>query len=541
MNNIDNIDTIFALATVFGKSGVAVFRISGPQSYKIKELFNLKRNFPHREAVFTKLYDCPTYCPNYEALDAPDNLNNNSNNNYRFDNKEGANLTKSLTENLTRNIVLIDEVIILHFKAPNSFTGENIYEIHCHGSIAVIKYITDKLSSVFRLAEAGEFTKRAFLNNKFDLTKAEGIIDLINAETKEQIKQTSLQLSGELAKEYNRLRALIIKAWAKIEAYIDFPEEELPLELIAEIKEEISLIIAIIKDFLNDSKFREKIREGFKLAIIGAPNTGKSTLLNYFAKKDLAIVTNIPGTTRDALEFKADIRGYPVTFIDTAGLRETKNIIEKIGIAKAKAIAKEADILIIMSEMPKLTAKGAIEEANKGSYDNDININNIKALIKEITLPLQAEVNNNIADNYNPSNFSSLPDINNNINNIIYVASKADLLADDISFLQPELALKKQDFLLISVHKKFGLKELEEKIWQILSSNYREASIITNSRQRQALEKASLYLKRFNLEGPIELAAEDLRIAASYIGSVTGEIKVDDILDQLFSSFCIGK
>jgi tRNA modification GTPase len=432
-------DTIYALSTIFGKSGVAVFRISGSSAHEIYKIFNLKNNFHHKKAVFTQIFD---------------------------------------------NKILIDEVIIIYFKGPNSFTGEEVFEIHCHGSIAVIKYIKNKLNQVFRLAEPGEFTKRAFLNNKFDLTKAEGIVDLINAETEAQIKQTSRQLSGELRAEYDNLRNKIISVLANIEAYIDFPDEEIHDDVIVEISKSVQDILSLIETYLNDDNIGEKIRKGFHVTIVGKPNSGKSTLFNYLAKRELAIVTAIPGTTRDTLELKLDLDGYPVTVIDTAGIHETSDFIEQEGIKKAREAIKNSDIIILMVDINEIDSIDINEFSCNG--------------------------------------------------NIIYVGSKVDN--------NSKIIIKNgREFLPISVHKNYGLDLLKKKISNIISSQNRESYIITHERHRTALNNAKIYLERFHLKTNIELAAENLRIAANYIGSITGVIKLDDILDKLFSTFCIGK
>lgn len=424
-------DTIYALSTVFGKSGVAVFRISGDCSRKVIEIFNLQDKFEHKKATFTRIFD---------------------------------------------EEILIDEVVVIYFQGPNSFTGENVFEIHCHGSIAVIKYISNMLGKCFRLAEPGEFAKRAFLNNKFDLTKAEGIVDLINAETEAQIKQTSRQLSGELRDSYEKLRNDIITILAHVEAYIDFPDEEIPNDAI---DDSVKKIIDTIDSYLNDNHIGEKIRKGFQVTIAGKPNSGKSTLFNYFAKRDLAIVTEIPGTTRDTLELKLDINGYPVIMVDTAGIHETSDIIEQKGIQKARDAIRESDITILMTDINEL------DNQEKFLCDG----------------------------------------------NIIYVASKAD----DVS------SQKVNGFLPISVHKNHGLEALKETIFNLISNKNCESYIITHERHRVAIINAREYLDRFNLSQNIELAAENLRVAANYIGTITGTIRLEEILDRLFSTFCIGK
>ena len=295
--------TIFALSSAPGQSGVAVIRISGPETGNIIKLITNKDLPPPRTAKLLKI----------------NNINNSS---------------------------LIDEGIILWFPAPNSYTGEDMAELHVHGSRGVITEIQNNLLSTkkCRMAEAGEFTKIAFVNGKINLLKAEAIGDLIAAETQIQIDQAQSIIKGKSFLKFENIREKIIKILGTMEAKIDFPEEDIPENVTANIKNDVENIEIEIKKILDDNKVGEKIRTGFKIAIVGPPNSGKSSLMNYFSKRDVSIVSEIAGTTRDVLETHLNFDGYPVIISDTAGIRESKDIIEKEGIKLAFKKAEEADL-----------------------------------------------------------------------------------------------------------------------------------------------------------------------------------------------------
>ncbi|AHX11612.1 tRNA modification GTPase TrmE [Neorickettsia helminthoeca str. Oregon] len=445
--------TIYALSTVFGKSGVAVFRVSGPDALGVLEVLNLGvASVKPRSVHFAKLYE------------------------------------KDL---------LLDELLIIYFSAPASFTGEDVVEIHSHGSIAILRYITERLSQRFVLAEPGEFTRRAVLNNKMDLTKAEGIIDLINAETSAQLKQASRHISGHLEEEYDSIRMKAIRSLSHLEAYIDFPDEEIPVSVVDSVTRSVEELIGLISNHLDDGRVGEKIRKGFLITIIGKPNAGKSTLFNYLAKRELAIVTDIPGTTRDVLEVKLDCNGYPIVLLDTAGIQDTDDKIEKEGIAKAINSASDSDIVIFLRDISELHAPCSDADTSK---------------LTELLEHIEAR---------------ELP--------IIRVATKAD------DFSESSRYDVTNEYILLSVHKEKGVELLLDKIFSIISTVDRESYVITHQRHRVALEGALMHLRRFSFDLSIELAAEELKLAADYIGSVTGKIKLDEILDEIFSTFCIGK
>lgn len=438
--------TIYALSTVYGKSGVAVIRISGQEAIDvIKNLTNIEtKDIKSRYAYFTNLKD----------------LNGN----------------------------LLDKSLIIYFKAPNSFTGEDIVELHVHGSKAVISSILECLSKIkgLRLAEPGEFSKRAFYNNKMDLTEAEGLADLIDAETLEQQKYALRQMEGSLRNLYEGWRENLLEIMAHIEAYIDFPDEEIPLDIICNIQNTVFKVCEEIKEHINN-KNGERLRDGFRVVIVGEPNAGKSSLLNTIAKREAVIVSDIEGTTRDAIDIYLDINGYPVIFTDTAGLRKTNEVIEKQGIEIAYNKANDADVVVCL-------------------FDG----------LKSI-----------------PQEFDSIVKKDK-----IYVANKIDKMDDN-----KRADLQNKGYILISAKNNQGIDVLLDKISSKIKENFTSTSgaLITRQRYREALNNTIKYLQNFNLNKDIELSAEDIRMACREIGKITGRIEVNEILNKIFGSFCIGK
>ena len=384
----------------------------------------------------------------------------------------------------------LDDVVVTLFKAPHSFTGEDVAEIQCHGSKAVLNSVFKTLSSFndVRLAEPGEFSKRAFYNNKMDLTEAEGLADLIDAETSEQQKYAIKQMEGNLKNLYYSWRENLLKVLSYLEAFIDFPEEDIPQNLQNEILNTVFKTKEEIKNHLSGNNVNERLKNGFRITITGAVNAGKSSLINALTQKNTMIVSDIEGTTRDAVDINLDIKGYPVVITDTAGIHQTEDKIEKIGIETALQRVKEADIVL------------ALYDASVGSFDD-----------------------------------SQLPE---NINNIIYVANKADKLNE-----KQIKDIEKKNHCMISAKYKRGIDNLIDRITDILKNNFSSSSsfLITRTRYREALEECLNNLEIFSLNKEIELSAEDIRMACRAIGTITGNIKVDEILDNIFGSFCIGK
>ncbi len=431
-------DTIFAPITANAKSAIIVIRISGSKVKDCLQYLGVKKTLVNRQATLQNILD-----------------------------KNGA---------------IIDQALITFFTNPNSFTGEDVAEIAIHGSIYITKKLTDLLLELkdVRLAEAGEFSKRAFLNGKMDLVQAEAIVDLIESETAAQHSQALRQLQGELGEVYDSWRQELIKITANIEAFIDFPDEDLPADIVDDLENRVASLAVQIKEHLNDNHRGEKIRQGLSLAIIGAPNVGKSSLINYLARSEVAIVSEIAGTTRDVVNVHLNIADVPVIISDTAGIRKTEDTIEKEGVKRALQKAQDADLKILL-----LDAK---------------NPEIVQDLLDEKTL---------------------------------LVVNKIDLNSD----------LQLEGAILISIKQKINLeellKQLEERV-KIFTSSAGYPPI-TRARYRHSLNAVVDNLLEFSLQKNIEFAAEDLRLAVREIGKITGKVEVDDILDLIFSGFCIGK
>ena len=388
---------------------------------------------------------------------------------------------------------LIDEGLIIWFPGPESYTGEDMAEIHVHGSKAVVDALHSSLSDIenCRLAEPGEFTKLAFQNGKINLLKAESIADLISSETEIQRQQAIKIMNGKSADQFNFLREKLLKILSYVEAKIDFPDEDLPNNILDEIKKSSDEVINKIKKILNDQKVGERIREGFKIAILGPTNAGKSSLMNHLSNRDVAIVSEIAGTTRDVIETHLNIDGYPVIISDTAGIRDSKDEIEKKGIKLSLNRAEEADLKLVV-----IDAKS----------------------------PDFTDVLKNLLDE-----------------NAILVINKSDLLEKDID---PEI--KKTNHVLISIKENKNIEELILKIKNNLKNKFITSDdiLITRERHRQHLQQCLDHLNNFNQKKEIEdfdKAAEDLRLATRHLGMIVGKVDVEEILGSIFNDFCIGK
>ena len=442
--------TIYALSTGPGISGVAIIRISGEQSSKIIETLTGKKVPQPRVATLRKI-------------------------------------------NKINSSELIDEGIILWFPGPESYTGEDMAEIQVHGSKAVIDALHSSISKIenCRLAEPGEFTKLAFQNGKINLLKAESIADLISSETEIQRKQAIKIMDGKSADQFNFLREKLLKILSNVEAKIDFPDEDLPTNILNEIKNSSNEVIKKIEKILNDQKVGERIREGFKIAILGPTNAGKSSLLNHLSNRDVAIVSEIAGTTRDVIETHLNIDGYPVIVSDTAGIRESKNEIEKKGIKLSLNRAEEADLKLVVVDAKKLDFTDVL----RGLLDQ----------------------------------------------NAILVINKSDLLEKEI-----DSEIKKINHVLISIKENKNIDQLISKIKNNLKNKFITSDdiLITRERHRQHLEQCLDYLKNFNKKNEDEdfdKAAEDLRLATRHLGMIVGKVDVEEILGSIFNDFCIGK
>ena len=442
--------TIYALSSGPGISGIAVIRVSGKNTAEVvKKLTGAELPRP-RVATLKKF------------------------------NKNGGK-------------ELIDEGVIIWFPAPNSYTGEDLAEFHVHGSRAVINAMHSAISKIknCRLAEPGEFTKQAFQNGRINLLKAESIADLISSETEIQRKQALKIMSGKSADKFNSWREKLLKILSHVEAKIDFPDEDLPKKIITEVQKTSNSVLTEIKKTLDDQNVGERIREGFKIAIIGPPNSGKSSLLNYLSKRDVAIVSKIAGTTRDVIETHLNLDGYPVIVSDTAGIRSSKNEIEKKGIKIALNRAEDADLKLVI-----VSAKNV----------------DITGVLKDLLTK-----------------------------NAILVVNKLDLIKGKLNS-----KFKKYEHISISINKGLNLNKLISKIKSKLKNKFTtsEDILITRERHRQNLVNCVQHLEKFkkkNSAQDFDKAAEDLRLATRYLGMIVGKIDVEELLGSIFNDFCIGK
>ncbi len=441
---------IFALSTGKGPSGIAILRLSGKDSLHISKLITKKNHIKSKEVNICKFYD-------------------------------------------PSNNKIIDEGLLLWSPGPSSYTGEDLVEFHTHGSNAVVRYFLKVLSEQenCRLAEAGEFTKLAFQNNKMDLIEAESIGDLINSETEMQRQQAIKLVQGNASNHYNALREKLIKSLSYIEAKIDFAEEDLPEDVLNDVQVSIKQVRKEIKSILEDQKIGEKIRDGFKVSIVGEVNAGKSSLLNLISKREAAIVSEQEGTTRDIIEVYLNIDGYPIILADTAGIRKAKNNVEKEGIKRAIKKAKDADITLIIFDLTKKTI-------NK----------DLKKLIND---------------------------------DCIIIFNKSDLTK-----ITPNNKFDKKDQIVISVKEGKNIDRLIKVIKKKLSTKFMKSSniLITRERHRIKLEAALKEIEKFlskNHSKEIETAAEDLRLATRHLGSIVGKVDIEEILGSIFQDFCIGK
>jgi tRNA modification GTPase len=439
-------ETIFAQTSAKGKSGVAVFRISGEKTRYLLQQLTQKPNSLPGVLQLRKIYDfrtSPPYC--------------------------------------------IDQAMIVFFQNPKSFTGEDVAEIHTHGSIAVADMLLETLASCenVRIAEPGEFTKRAFWNNKIDLTQIEGLSDLIEAETSMQHRQASKQMLGELGKLYESWKTQLTEILALIEVFIDFPEEELPLEILDKSKSAMLNLKSQILSHINDNRRGERLRSGISLGIFGEPNVGKSSLINCLTRRDVSIVTNIAGTTRDILEAHLDIGGYPIIISDTAGIRHNySDEIEKIGINKAKDLFANCDIKIILldasNDAPISESIASLKDEDTIIAINKIDISNTKNIT---------------------------------------------------------------DAILLSCKTQYGVKDLTDAIIKKAEKLAMPSSLpgLTRSRYRNILEKALQCIDTALLIQDPVFISEEIRLACHHMRCLTGEIGVEDVLGSIFANFCIGK
>lgn len=439
-------DTIFALSSGAGKAGIAVIRVSGPRAGEALRRLTGKPLPPARQAALRALSDA--------------------------------------------NGVLIDRALVLWFPGPRSETGEDMGEFHVHGGRAVVASMLAELSrgEATRLAEPGEFARRAFQSGKLDLTAVEGLADLIDAETEMQRRQALRQMDGALAELYEAWRADLLRASALIEAHIDFSEDGVDHAVIAESLSHLSRLAQVLRTHLVDGRRGEIIRDGVEVAILGAPNVGKSSLINALARRNMAIVAPTAGTTRDVIEARLDLDGWPVLLSDTAGLRESNDAVETEGIRRAQARAERATLKLVVFDATDLPAFDPIS----------------RSLLDERSLAL---------------------------------FNKTDLIDATPSMVDGVAALP------VSALRGTGIDGIRSWLSAGLSRRMGrlEAPVFTRERHRQALKGCLQAIEACSVNQPSELLAENCRHAASALGRITGSIGVEDLLDLIFKDFCIGK
>ena len=459
-------DTIAAIGTPIGKGAIGIVRISGKEALPIlKSLFRRKSGKEVKEFEERKMY----YGVVVDRFGEP-----------------------------------IDEVLAVYMKGPRSFTGEDVVEIHSHGGIVVVRQILrEVLSRGARLAEPGEFTMRAFLNGKIDLTQAEAINQLIEAKSELSAKVALRQLEGTLSRKIRELRDFILETKAYIEAAVDFPEEEVEIIERGKVKERLLEAVGRIEELLKTYREGRLIREGIKVAIVGRPNVGKSSLLNALLQEERAIVTEIPGTTRDVIEETVTFKGLPLRLIDTAGIREAEDRVERIGIERSLEKLKEADVVLFLID------------GSEGFTEED----------REILERIEEK------------------------KKVILVINKADLGLNFRCRDAKELGLER--CVEISAKRGEGIERLAELITELVMLEPEtvlggDEVVITSERHRELLERAEESLKRAlktlesGVESP-EFLSMDIDDALKALGEIVGEVTTEDMYDIIFSRFCIGK
>ncbi|MBC2399005.1 tRNA uridine-5-carboxymethylaminomethyl(34) synthesis GTPase MnmE [Clostridium tetanomorphum] len=455
-------DTITAVSTVLGEGGISIIRVSGKDSLKIVDsIFKAKNG--------QSLVNMKPYTMRYGHI----------------------------VERETGDI--LDEVLVSFMKGPRSFTAEDTVEINCHGGVTPTnKILQEVIKAGSRLAEPGEFTKRAFLNGRIDLSQAEAVIDIIRSKTELSMKSAVMQSNGRVSKEIKNLRNNLLQIIAHIEATVDYPEEDLEEITANEVTKELLEIEKYIDRLLDTADEGKILREGLNVVIVGKPNVGKSSLLNALLMEKRAIVTEIPGTTRDVIEEYINLDGVPIKIVDTAGIRETEDIVEKIGVKKSKEKIDEADLIILMLDSSR--------KLDNEDYEIIKYIKNRKYIVL---------LNKKDLDR------------------------KIDL--DDLNDLDSKYIIE------TSAKTGTGLEGLKKSIKDLFFNGEIKSSdvIITNTRHKQALirakESCKSAIETLKSTYAIDLASIDIRNAWLGLGEITGETLEEDIIDKIFSEFCLGK
>ena len=452
-------DTIAAISTPRGEGGIGIIRISGDKSFEILDkIFNTKN--PNRDLGFYKF-------------------------NYGFIHDNGK---------------IVDEVMAVRMKAPKTYTCEDVVEINCHGGHLISEKVLELvLKNGARHAEQGEFTKRAFMNGRIDLSQAEAVMDIIQGKTEKSISLSLEQLRGDLRDKIGSFKKAILDVTAHVNVVLDYPEEGIDDPLPSNLRENLENVYAEADRLISSYDKGKKIKEGIKTVIAGKPNVGKSTLLNSLLKEERAIVTHIPGTTRDVIEEIINIKGIPLVLTDTAGIRKTEDIVENIGVEKSKKFIENADLVLLV-----LDASRELE-----SEDREV-----------------------------------IQEIQNNNKKTIVLLNKIDL---ERKIELDEFRL--ENILEISAKDNIGIEDMEERIYSYIVEEKVEDSseklIITNIRHKTALEKTKDAIRNIfetiDAGMPMDLISVDLKEALDSLSEITGEISSEDILDHVFGNFCVGK
>lgn len=452
-------DTIAAISTPRGEGGIGIIRISGDKSFEILDrIFNTKN--PNRDLGFYKF-------------------------NYGFIHDNGK---------------IVDEVMAVRMKAPKTYTCEDVVEINCHGGHLISEKVLELvLKNGARHAEQGEFTKRAFMNGRIDLSQAEAVMDIIHGKTEKSISLSLEQLRGDLRDKIASFKKALLDVTAHVNVVLDYPEEGIDDPLPSNLRENLENVYAEADRLISSYDKGKKIKEGIKTVIAGKPNVGKSTLLNSLLKEERAIVTHIPGTTRDVIEEIINIKGIPLVLTDTAGIRKTEDIVENIGVEKSKKFIENADLVLLV-----LDASRELE-----SEDREV-----------------------------------IEEIQNHNKKTIVLLNKIDL--------ERKIELEEfnlENILEISAKDNIGIEDMEERIYSyIVEENVEDSSeklIITNIRHKAALEKTKDAIRNIfetiDAGMPMDLISVDLKEALDSLSEITGEISSEDILDHVFGNFCVGK
>ena len=453
------VDTIAAISTPKGEGGIAIIRISGDKSFEILDKIFIKKN-PNADLGFYKL-------------------------NYGFI-KDGKKT--------------IDEVMAVRLKAPRSYTCEDIVEINCHGGTLVSEKVLELvLRNGARHAESGEFTKRAFMNGRIDLSQAEAVMDIIQGKTEKSVSLSLDQLRGDLRDKVNEFKKALLDITAHVNVVLDYPEEGIDDPLPVELRDNLEKVYEEANRLIDSYNTGKKIKEGIKTVIVGKPNVGKSTLLNALLHEERAIVTHIAGTTRDVIEEIINIKGIPLVLVDTAGIRKTDDIVENIGVEKSKQFIEKADLVLLVLDASKELETEDIEVITK------IKENNKKVIVLLNKIDLNKKINLE----------------GHNLENIVEISAKDNI----------------------------GIEDMQEKIYSYIVEedveNSSEKLIITNIRHKTALEKTKDAIRNIfetiDMGLPMDLISVDLKEALDSLSEITGEISSEDILDHVFGNFCVGK